>query len=477
MKGEITFPLWLFLLLLALAILALIEHFFLPGVRWFVRRRVNRVVEELNNRLRLRIKPFKLTKRQVLIDRLTYDPEVLEAVERLTLEDGIPRDALIARVRGYAKEIVPAFNAYAYFRVGCWLAQKIARSIYRVRLGYIDEEGHAGVPPDSSVVFVMNHRSNFDYILIAYLVASRAALSYAVGEWARIWPLQTLIRAMGAYFIRRKSGDELYRTVLKRYVHMATQAGVVQAVYPEGGLSRDGYLLPPRLGLLSYMLRSFNPDGERDLIFIPVGINYDRVLEDRSLLRSVQAETPRRGILVVLFTTLRFLAHNLSLMIRGRWHRLGYVCVNFGSPISMREYVSEHDIDFRGLDKEDLFREVERLGEELMSKVGEIVSVTPVALVASLFLQNKGMRLSKLEIKAGAHTLMRDLESLGAHIYIPRSSQDYAVTVGLRMLTLRHIVDETDGLYLARDEEDDILRYYANSIAHLRSDPIEEKFQ
>ena len=123
-----------------------------------------------------------------------------------------------------------------------------------------------------------------DYILVSYLAAEKSALSYAVGEWARIWPLQTLIRAMGAYFVRRNSRDPLYRRVLERYVAMATAAGVTQAVFPEGGLSRDGRLRPPKLGLLDYMVRSFDPAGERDIAFVPVGINYDRTFEDRSFL-------------------------------------------------------------------------------------------------------------------------------------------------------------------------------------------------
>ena len=89
-----------------------------------------------------------------------------------------------------------------------------------------------------------------------------------MGEWARIWPLQTLIRSLGAYFVRRRSGDPLYRRVLARYVQAATTGGVVQAVYPEGNLSRDGRLRQPRLGLISYMLSAFDPDGERDLVFI-----------------------------------------------------------------------------------------------------------------------------------------------------------------------------------------------------------------
>ena len=146
----------------------------------------------------------------------------------------------------------------------------------------------AGIAPDSTVVFVMNHRSNMDYILVAFLAAEKTALSYAVGEWAKIWPLQTLIRAMGAYFVRRKSGNPLYRRVLERYIHMATKEGVCQAVFPEGGLSRDGCLGNPKLGVLDYMLRNFDPLSDRDIVFIPVGLNYDRTLEDRSLLRTLR---------------------------------------------------------------------------------------------------------------------------------------------------------------------------------------------
>jgi len=462
----VNLPLWIVIVLLALAVLAIVDHLLLPGVRWFVRRRVNRVVEELNTRLRLKIKPFKLTKRQVLVDRLAFDPEVLKAVEATALEENIPRDVVMARVHTWAKEIVPAFNAYFYFRIGCWVAQKLACSLFRVRLGYIDDDGHAGVPADSSVVFLMNHRSNMDYILIAFLAASRTALSYAVGEWARIWPLQSLIRTMGAYFIRRRSGDQLYRKVLERYVHMATQAGVVQAVYPEGGLSRHGYLMTPKLGLLSYMVRSFDPEGERDLVFIPVGVNYDRVLEDRSLILEGQPEHVSRGLFHTALMLSRFALRNVWLMFRGRWHRFGYACVNFGSPISMRELHRHSGLDFRNLEKEELFREVESLGAHLMEKIGEVVPVVPVSLIATVFLRHREKTLSELEIKTEAHELMTELEAAGAHIYIPRSDRDYAFTVGLRMLTLRHIVEESDGIYRTREEDLAILEYYAASIAH-----------
>ncbi|HEY0077535.1 MAG TPA: 1-acyl-sn-glycerol-3-phosphate acyltransferase [Pyrinomonadaceae bacterium] len=460
-----TLPNWAVALLVVLSSWAVAENMLKPLVRWFMRRRVNRVLEEINTRLRIQIQPFKLTKREVLIDRLLYDPQVQEAAEAHALEHQLPREAVMQRVERYAREIVPAFNAYVYFRFGYWLARRAARSLYRVRLGYTDEAGLAAVNPQSTVVFFMNHRSNMDYILISFLAAERTALSYAVGEWARIWPLQTLIRAMGAYFVRRDSRDALYRKVLERYVHMATTAGVTQAVYPEGGLTRDGRLRPPKLGLLDYMLRSFDPAGERDLVFVPVGINYDRVLEDRSQLRELDKTAERKSKASVVLGTLAFIFRNLRLMARNRWRRFGYACVNFGTPVSLKAYLAARQLDFRPLEKEARFARVEELARELMHSIAAVIPAVPVPLLATVFVNHPARTWSELELKTEVLELMRRLESRGAHIYIPRRDQDYAVTVGLRMLTLRRLVVQTDGLYAVQPEELPLLNYYANSIA------------
>lgn len=471
MPDRVTLPLWLAVLLVVLAAWAALDRLLVPSVRWYLRRRVNRVIDELNTRLRLEIPAFQRTRRQVLVDRLLYDPKVLQAAEEHAREHGMPRDVALAQVERYAREIVPAFNAYFYFRVGYWISKRVARFLYRVRLGFSDEAGLAAVAPNSTVVFLMNHRSNMDYVLVSYLAADRTALSYAVGEWARIWPLQTLIRATGAYFVRRGSGNPLYRRVLERYIHMATAAGVPQAVYPEGGLSRDGRLRAPRLGLLDYMLRGFDPQGERDLVFIPVGINYDRVLEDRTLLLDVGPEgAARKGPGQAAATTLWFTLRSFALMLRSRWYRFGYACVNFGSPVSMRQYFRDRRVDLRSLGKDERFAETERLARTLLAAVGAVIPVLPVPLVATVLVQRHDRGegpLSELDLKARVHRLIAELEGAGAHVYIPRRDQDYAVVAGLRMLTLRHLAEERDGLYAARPEELLVLRYYANSIVHL----------
>jgi glycerol-3-phosphate O-acyltransferase len=102
-----------------------------------------------------------------------------------------------------------------------------------------------------------------------------------------------------------------------------------------------------------------------------------------------------------------------------------------------------------------------------MAAVGRIVPVVPVPLIASVFLSHDKKRISELELKSEVERLIEKLEAAGAHVYIPRQDLDYAVTVGLRMLTLRRLVEEKDGLYAVRQMELPLIRYYANSISHL----------
>ncbi len=471
MTESIPVPIWLVALGSVLVLWSVLDRLLIPCARWLVRHRAKRIVEDLNTRLQFRIPAFKLTPRKVLIDRLMSDPSVIKAVTDQAGETGVNREALRTEVERYAREIVPSFNAYAYFRIGSSLARRVAQVLYRLRLGYVDHEALSEIGPDASVVFVMNHRSNMDYVVASYMAASRTALSFAVGEWANFWPLRTLIQSLGAYFVRRNSHNTLYRRTLARYVQMATQGGVVQAIYPEGCLSRDGRLQPFRLGLISYMVAAFDPSSARDLVFVPVGVNYDRVLEDRSLLMTLDPEAPSRGPLSATATLLRFLARNLGLMARQRWYRLGYACVNFGPPVSLRRFLRERNLDLRSMEREARRQSIRRLGRELRSAVAAVIPVLPASLVATVFVRNSPAPLSALEVKAGVQALIEALESRNAYVHVPRSDRDYAVTVGLRMLVLRHFVVESDGLYRVAPGQDVVLAYYANSIEHLFRGP------
>ncbi len=410
---------------------------------------------------------FRITRRRAVISRLLADSRIFRAAQVYAQEQGKSLEWAFAKVKRYAEEIVPAPNISFYYRLGNRLGKSAIRMLYRVRTGFADAAGYQRIKPRSSLVFIMNHRSNMDYLLLIYLSLKRLALSFAVGEWATVWPLRPLMKSMGAFFIRRGSQNSLYRAVLARYVQMATESGIVQAIYPEGRLSRDGKLAEPRLGLLDYLLRAFNPQGDRDLVFVPVGVNYDRVFEDRTLLLTANPPAARRTGLAAAATTVSFLGHNLWLMARRGWHRFGYAVVNFGTPISIREYAGNRGIDFSGLGKDARIEKVKILADELMAEVARVIPVVPVALVSAVLAENPPTPLEEWQIEERSFRLIEDLEARGAHVYIPRRDRRYAVRVGLRMLTLRHLVIKTGEFYRLVPGELPLVRFYANSISHL----------
>ncbi|MEO0486490.1 MAG: 1-acyl-sn-glycerol-3-phosphate acyltransferase [Pseudomonadota bacterium] len=447
MGGSVTLPIWLFGLILLFAVITFASHFLFPSVRWFLRRRAERLVSRLNERLDRPIEPFKLARRYDTIQRLIYDPEVTQAVVEHAAEEGLREDVAFEEARGYAAEIVPSFSATAYFRFGIRAAKWLSRALYRVRLAHYDEALSA-VGPDTTVVFVMNHRSNMDYVLVTYLSAERSALSYAVGEWARVWPLSRLIKSMGAYFIRRKSRNPLYRKVLARYVQMATAGGVTQAIFPEGGLSLDGRTAPPKMGLLNYVTAGADL-GTRDVVFVPVALNYDRVLEDRILMAAgVSGERRFRAKISVVAG---FALKQLWLRLTRRFYRFGYAAVSFGEPLSLASMQDASTKD---------------VARVLMQRIRDVIPVLPVALVA---LALKRGATTRDEIAAFADRLRAAAPR--AHVHLPRDDVSYAVDVGLRMLILREAVADGDTLTIT---DAPLLDFYAASIEHFLSEPSAE---
>jgi glycerol-3-phosphate O-acyltransferase len=462
----ITLPYWMFIVLLVFAGIMVLDRILLPGMRWYLKRRVNRVIEEINSRLDIEIRPIQFTRRQALIDQLVFDEKVIDAIKSYAEERNMPHAVAQEKARKYAMEIVPAFNAYIYFRIGYWLAKKIARLVYRVRVGFYDNDKISEIDSNSSVVFVMNHRSNMDYVLVSFLVAEKTTLSYAVGEWARIWPLQMLIKSMGAFFVRRNSRNPLYRKVLERYINISTRAGVCQAVFLEGGLTKDGAMREPRLGFLDYMLRDYHPHSDKDIVFIPVGINYDRVIEDRSLVRRLDDSAEKKSAWFVVKTTTAFIFKNALLSRKKRWLRFGYASVNFGEPLSAKKYCEQNNIDFSMLATEPRFTGVGRLANSIMQSITRVVPVTPVALMCEALVKNRNEWKSQLELKSLCSQRIDQLEAAGAPVGISHSALENVLGSAFDALLGRGLIEEQDNLFRMSESETDIVNYYANSIVH-----------
>ena len=413
-----------------------------------------------------RATPYSAQERRAVIDALVTDPAVRAAAEAESAATNRPLDSVLDSIREYAEEIVPRYNGWLYHRIAHRVAQWIANAAYRVRVLHIDGGILREIPASASVVFVINHRSNADYVLVAFLAPGHVALSFAVGEWARIWPLDRLLRALGAFFVRRGSQNPLYRKVLQRYVDFAITHGVTQSMFPEGGLSKDGLLRPPKLGLLAYALKSFEQHPERDLVFVPVAVNYDRVLEDRTLLSGLDPAAPRQSKLSTTAGALRWIAKNALLYARGRWYRFGYACVNFGAPLSLASYLRNRHLNLSALDETERFAETEKFGGVLMEEIAHLIPATPVSLVASALITFDAAPATRAELAERVRALTEELQAVGAFVYMPRQKGTYLFDVGLRMLLLRRLVTRDGDRYRIAPNQRPVVAYYANSIAH-----------
>jgi glycerol-3-phosphate O-acyltransferase len=452
MFSTVELPLWALVVILGLAGASFLSHLLFPSVRWFFRRRMERAVERLNRRLERPIHPFRLMRRQDQVVRLVYDPQVMEAVTAYARTEAVPHNVAFEKAKSYAREIVPGFSTATYFGFAIKVARKLSEGFYRVRLGQSDETPLREIDPRSAVVFVMNHRSNMDYVLITWLAADRSALSYAVGEWARVWPLKALIRAMGAYFIRRRYSNPLYRAVLARYVQMSVQEGVTQAMFPEGGLSLNGAVGPARKGLLHYIVRDFNPMGERDVVFVPVALNYDRVLEDRVLIKAGREGS--RRFRVRLPVVAGFVAKVLWQKLRGTFRHFGYAAVCYGRPVSLRDFL---------LNRPDA--STETLADELMARVRSAVPLLPVPLAAAAMLRAGADSggVAQDALRRAAMDLTGHIVNSGGWAVFDRDAMDAALQEGIDALVLRGIVERGETFRIAAGQ-DLALGFYAASV-------------
>ncbi len=439
-------PIWAFVLILLFAAVTFASHFLFPSVRWFFRKRAERVIAKLNKRLTRPIEPFKLARRYDMIQRLIYDPEVTQAVVDYAHEEKIPENVAFEKARHYAREIVPSFSATAYFTVGVRFARWLTQALYRVRLGAFDRDALEKIDPDATVIFVMNHRSNMDYVLVTHLVSRAGTLSYAVGEWARVWPLSSVIKMLGAYFIRRRSRGSLYRRVLARYVQLATEGGVTQAMFPEGGLSLTGQVGAAKLGLLSYIVTN-TPKNGRDVIFVPVGLNYDQVLEDRFLVNA--SKTGKRRFRPSAWTVVRGCAVYAWWRLRGKFRGFGTASVGFGTPLELSSIpVGEG--------------RTEAVAAELMARIKKVVPVLAVPLVARALTGQPDTDRAAL---VGAVSVMLD-DLRGRNMPLPRREIGAMVDDTLSRLALRKLVVMSGQHVVVPPDQADIIAYYADTISH-----------
>jgi len=383
-------------------------------------------------------------------------------------EHALSEKAVRRQVRKYLDEIIPHFNVLSYYKLGYNLAKIVVNLLYKVSVDYQDEQALEQIPKRDVVVYLMNHRSNADYVVVAYVLARGVHVSYAVGEWARAWPLEYVFKSFGAYFVRRRFREPLYHTVLERYVQLITRNGVTQGIFPEGGLSRDGKLRPPKLGLLDYICRTMtDPAFDRDIWFVPVALNYDRVLEDRSLIRELIAAGDRPSRLSQLGTVVSYLASNTLRLLTGRLKRYGRVAVNFGMPQPLRAWLETAPRNALALPKEQRLAELERLGREMLGRIGAIIPVTPVPLAAAALLSFGQTVINREALLERMDQLRDRLKEVNGKVVRGGAGIADIWDRAWRMLRMRRLVVADGDTLVVLPRGRPLLEFYANSIAHL----------
>jgi len=434
-----------------------------------LRRRVNRAAARAVLRYRARVDRFKLIGRPYVRERLLGDPAVADAVREHVQETGQTEAEVWARVDAYVREIVPFFNILAYYAVGTRVSRWLLGLFYHVTVEHEDRAALRRLPRDAVVVYLMNHRSNADYVLVGYALAGQVAISYAVGEWARAFPLEQIFKAFGGYFVRRRHRERLYHTVLERYVQLITREGVTQGIFLEGGLTRDGRLRPTKVGLLDYVLGIGRDPAYRTRIHVvPVAVNYDRVLEDRSLLRELDRASGGRppSRLAQLRSVVHYLLWNAGRLVARRWKRYGRAAVTIGAPVPLAPWY-EAQADLYALPRHERLARVQALTDEIMDRIGRLIPVTPVPLVCAAVQSLGGDVLARPRLIERIEELRDTLVELNAHVVRADRDAEATLDVALRMLRMRRVLFPEADHYVVLPRGRELVSYYANSIAHL----------
>jgi glycerol-3-phosphate O-acyltransferase len=445
----------------ALLLLDLLETRFERTVRAELRRR------------RERIPRLRFAARREIRERVLAAPLLRSRLASIARRLDRPPDEIERKARAYLDEIIPAFSLVSYNRVAAVLARRLVSSFYDLAVSPGGSRVvRESIPSEASVVYVANHRSNFDYVLLTRVLDGTVAISYAVGEWARVWPLEAIFKSFGSYFVRRGFRDEIYHAALAGYVRLITREGVSQGVFLEGGISRSGSLQPAKLGLLSYALSTLDdPDGGRPLYFVPCGINYDRVLEDRVLRAESEGNTGTLAPLRRIRRTLRFLGRNAEHLLRKRFRRYGLAAVAFGPPVDARAYLASLHLDPSLSPALRRREEVRRLAQLLMRRIGQAIPALPVPILAAAMRRHPEPGVSSPAL-AGAMEAVRDrVRSVGG--WEPGSGRpaEAVLSDARRVLEPRRILLETPGGWSLPAGDRGLLEFYARSLEPLLEAP------
>ncbi|MCA9490523.1 MAG: 1-acyl-sn-glycerol-3-phosphate acyltransferase [Myxococcales bacterium] len=420
-------------------------------------------------RHRIQLESARFIDRVWIREALAQDPRIEQAIAACAKLGERSVRQLRHQVDAYVEEIAPFFSLSAYYRLGPLLAKRVVDFCFElvVEPGAFDAQ-LAKVPRDAVRVYVINHRANMDPLVLAYGLLRHVPMSYAVGEWALVWPLHTLFRSFGSYFVRRGEKDPLYHAVLERFVQLLAGQGAVTGFFPEGGLSRDGALRRPRTGLLEYIVGLRHDQPDQDIVFMPVGLNYDRVLEDRYLLREKDGKPPKPTVgerigrvIEGLWWLPRLVAANLVRVATRSHRKFGYAAIRFGEPLLLSDWPGGSEL--HAMPPEERKVAAQGLAEELLyRRIGAVVPATPVPVLCTAMLRPGDADDGAVRVRV--REVIAELRAKGAPLAFGAAFDDVRKKRDADRPAIHEAFDDA----LVDDEEADIVQSLASTLLERR---------
>jgi glycerol-3-phosphate O-acyltransferase len=316
------------------------------------------------------------------------------------------REALTEKARGMLRELEAAPDAQTL--KGLELAADTL--VERVYAGVdVDAEGLARVreaAKQGSLVILPSHRSHVDYVLLTYVFRKNALQIpvVAAGDNLAFFPIGPIFRRAGAFFIRRNfKGDRLYTSVVDAYIRRLIKGGYAIEFFLEGGRSRTGKLLSPKLGLLNMVVDAAISLEQRTVSFVPVSIGYERMMEEGAFARELSGGTKRKEDAAALL--------GLTEVLREKYGRAN---VQFGEPITLAEMAAKVGITSHPVSPAKRRAVVTRLAHKVMSEINRVTAVTPGSLVAMVMLCHGGRGIPHAALVGQCARLTELVRALGA---------------------------------------------------------------
>ena len=358
-------------------------------------RKVSRILRTHFRRVKTAVIGPDLSHRRTMVDRVLQSSAVREAILEKSRRENISTEGATTQARDYALEIAANYS-YTFVRIAFFAITRFLAKVFgETRVYHFDRFKDQSLGKE--VVYVPCHRSHADYILLSFLLYVRglAVPHIAAGINLNLPVVGGLARMGGAFFLRRSfRSQKLYSTVFSEYVSQILSEGVSIEYFIEGTRSRTGRLLSPKAGMLAMTVRGYLRNPATPVIFQPVYIGYERLLEGSSYTRELAGGAKKKESLLGLLKIHRVLRRN-----HGDAH------ISFGEPIELDELLDDYDPKWRELAGKPEARQpwmnpmVNDLGDRIIRRINATADANPINLLATAMLATPRHSMDELVLR------------------------------------------------------------------------------